>query len=127
MASEMLRPTAAQTPAIATSSVLVISHDATQRQSLVMRLNRCDALDVTSASGFHMAVPMIWDDAPDVLILGCLSPADVRRLPELRHHAREIPLVLVGEVGCEYDGQPDACASSEDDLLAVLARLRPGA
>jgi chemotaxis response regulator CheB len=126
MASEMLRPAAAQTPAIATSSVLVVSHDASQRQSLVLRLNRCEALDVSSASGFHMAVPMIWDDAPDVLVLGCLPPADVRRLPELRHHARDIPLVVVGRAGCEYDGQPDACASSEENLLAVLARLRPG-
>jgi hypothetical protein len=113
-------------PRIATSTVVVISCDPIERQSLVVGLSGSDALDVVSAAGFHMAVPMLWSAAPDLVIVGALSRADRDRLPELRHHAGEAVLVAVASEGREYAaGHADVIVTPDADLLELLGRLRP--
>jgi hypothetical protein len=136
MASETLRTASTAAPGqdspakgqprVAASVVLVVSRDPLERQAMVGALGGSEALEVVSAAGFHMAVPMVWSAAPHVIVVGDLSPRDRDRLPELRHHAGEAVVVAVEGDGREYAAtHADLVVTSEADLLELLAQVRP--
>lgn len=128
MGSEILhsRAEATPAPALAPCSVLVISRDPVERQDLVLQLGGLDQVEATSAAGFHMAVPMIWSAVPDAIVIGTLTPADSRRIAELRHHAPQARIVRLASVRDEYgELRADAHVPSGGDLIAALSRLLP--
>ena len=132
MSSEVVHAHAAEgsgadsAPPIATGSVLVISRDPVERQAVVLQLGGVDQLSVSSASGFHMAVPLMWSNPPDAILLGALTPSDEQHLPELRRHAPDARVVVMG-VGADVYGElrPDARIPLGGDVVGALARLLP--
>lgn len=111
---------------LAPTDVLIVSRDPAQRQSLVLTLGGFDELTVSSAAGFHMAVPMLWASSVDVVVVGALAPEDLARLTELRHHARGASLLVLGGLGTHHAAaNPEGEAVNESELVQLLARLRP--
>lgn len=114
-------------PPIAAGSVLVISRDPVERQAVVLQLGGVDMLAASSASGFHMAVPLMWSNPPDVIVLGALTPTDEQHLPELRRHAPEARIVVLGVGADAYaELRPDARVPLGGDVVGALAGLLPG-
>lgn len=128
MGSEILhsRAVAAPARALAPCSVLVISRDPVERQDVVVTLSALDQVEAASAAGFHMAVPMIWSGAPDAIVIGALTPADSRRLAELRQHAPQAKVVRLASARDEYgEARAHARVPAGGDVVAALSRLLP--
>jgi len=120
--------TAAALPRLAACSVLAISRDPVERQALVLELGAQNDVEASSASGFHMAVPLIWSNPPAVIVVGALTRTDRQHLAELRRHAPKARVVLLASAGDVYgEAKPDARVPAGDDLVGALAALLPAA
>lgn len=128
MGSEILdsRSETASVQALAPCSVLVISRDPVERQDLVLQLGSVEQVEASSAAGFHMAVPMIWASNPDAVVIGALTPADSRRLAELRQQAPGARFLHLSSAPDEYgEARPDVRLAAGASVLAALGRLLP--
>lgn len=109
------------TPVIA---VLVLSCDPAERQEVVLALSAHEGLVASSASGFHTAVPALWEHRPRVLVVGRLSPSDASRFDEIAHHADAAAVVLLPSAPARTGAlAPARRLTTEDDVAEAVARI----